>query len=370
MQNPNAIGCITVYQVEIPYVALGSRWLGRDKPQHLDSTVVTVETEAGLCGVGESCPIGAIYLPAFAGGLRAAIAEMAPALLGVDATQINLVNRVMDAALFGHGYAKAAIDIACWDLLGQHCGQPVSALLGGRFQSHIPLYAVIPLGEAEAMVATLEQKQAEGYTRFQVKVGEDPLVDVQRLRAVVAAARSGDLFMADANRGWSQDDALRAVDAINELDCYLEQPCETYAACRHLRKRCKRPVLLDEVIDDVDDLARAIGDDALDALVIKLTHAGGLSRARGLRDLCAAHGLRLRIEDTAGSEIARAAQAQLAAATPLRLQLGCYGFVNERPAVADGAPEVRDGMLLLNDRPGLGVTPKLAALGIPLAVYA
>ncbi len=370
MTNPNAIGCISVYGVEIPDAAIGSRWFRRDRPQHLDSTIVMVETEDGLSGIGESCPVGAIYLPAYSAGLRAALAEIAPALIGVDATQINRVNRVMDQTLFGHGYAKAAIDIACWDLLGQHCGQPVSALLGGRFQSRIPLYAVIPSGEAEAMVATLQQKQAEGYTRFQVKLGEDPLVDVQRLRAVVAAGRLGDLFMADANRGWSQADALRAIDAINELDCYVEQPCETYAECRHLRQHCTRPVLLDEVIDDVDDLVRAIGDDALDALVIKLTHAGGLSRARALRDLCAAHGLRLRIEDTAGSEIARAAQAQLAAATPLQLQLGCYGFVNQRPPVADDAPEVRDGMLYLNDRPGLGVTPKLAALGIPLAVYA
>ncbi len=370
MNNPNAIACISVYQVRLPFTGFGSRWAGRERPDYFDSTIVTLDTESGLVGVGESCPIGAVYLPAFAGGLRAALAELAPALLGEDATQINRIHRVMNDALYGHAYAKAAIDIACWDLLGQHCAQPVSALLGGRFQSRIPLYAVIPSGEAEAMVAALQQKQAEGYTRFQVKLGEDPLVDVQRLRAVVAAGRPGDLFMADANRGWTQADALRAIDAINELDCYVEQPCGTYAECRHLRQRCTRPVLLDEVIDDVDDLVRAIGDDALDALVIKLTHAGGLSRARALRDLCAAHGLRLRIEDTAGSEIARAAQAQLAAATPLRLQLGCYGFVNQRPPVADDAPEVRDGMLYLNDRPGLGVTPKLAALGIPLAVYA
>lgn len=370
MKNSNAIGCISVYQVEIPYVALGSRWLGREKPQHLDSTVVMVETEAGLNGVGESCPIGAIYLPAFAAGLRAALAEMAPALLGIDATQINLVNRAMDQALFGHGYAKAAIDIACWDLLGQHCGQPISALLGGRFQSRIPVYASIPLGDIESMRSTLKQKQADGYNRFQIKIGEDPRLDIERVRALVAAGRPGDLFMADANRGWSRDDALRAIEAINDIDCYLEQPCATYAECRDLRRQCKRPYILDEVIDGVGDLARALVDDALDALVIKITHAGGLTPARQLRDLCLAQGIKMRIEDTAGSEITRAAQAHLAAATPLAMQLGSYTFVSDRAPVVDGAPEVRDGMLHLNDRPGLGVTPRLSALGIPLAVYA
>ena len=177
MQNPNAIECISVYAVEIPFQALGSRWSGRDKPECLDSTVVVVETRAGLVGVGESCPIGAIYLPAFAAGLRAALAQLAPAVLGQDATQINGINRVMAQALYGHGYAKAAIDIACWDLLGKHCAQPLSQLLGGRFQDRVPVYASIPLGEPDTMLAALGQKQADGFTRFQVKVGDDPVAE-------------------------------------------------------------------------------------------------------------------------------------------------------------------------------------------------
>lgn len=370
MLNPNAIECITVYAVEIPFQALGSRWVGRDKPEQLDSTVVILETRAGLSGVGESCPIGAVYLPAFAAGLRAALAEMAPALLGQDATQINRINRVMDEALYGHGYAKAAIDIACWDLLGQHCAQPVSQLLGGRFQSRIPAYASIPLRSPDEMVVTLQQKQAEGFTRFQIKIGDDPVVDCERVRAVVAAGRPGDLFMADANRGWSQADALRALDQINRIDCYLEQPCATYRECLPVRQRCARPFILDEVIDGPRDLARAIADAALDALVIKVTHAGGLTPAKIERDICLAQGIKMRLEDTAGTEITRAAQAQLAASTPLSLQLGSYTFLNDRAPTADGAPEVLNGMLHLNQAPGLGITPKLDVLGIPHAVYA
>ncbi|TNF88508.1 MAG: mandelate racemase/muconate lactonizing enzyme family protein [Gammaproteobacteria bacterium] len=368
--NPNAIAKISVYGVAIPFHALGSRWVGRDKPDHLDSTIVIIETRSGLSGVGESCPIGAIYLPAFAVGLRAALEEMAPALLGQDATQINQVNRVMDETLFGHVYAKAVIDIACWDLLGKHCAQPLSQLLGGRFQSRIPAYASIPLRTPDDMVAMLKQKQSEGFTRFQIKIGDDPIEDCERVRAVVAAGRDGDLFMADANRGWSQADALRAVGQINQIDCYLEQPCATYRECLPVRERCTRPFILDEVIDSPQELARAIADDALDALVIKVTHAGGLTPAKIQRDLCLSHGIKMRLEDTAGTEITRAAQAQLAAATPLSLQLGSYTFVNDRPATADGAPEVLNGMLHLNHEPGLGVTPKMDVLGEALAVYA
>jgi len=369
MNNPNAITSISVYALEIPFHALGSRWIGRQKPEHLDSTIVIIETASGLTGIGESCPIGAIYLPAFAAGLRAALAEMAPALLGQDATQINQVYRAMDAALFGHGYAKAAIDIACWDLLGKHCAQPVSSLLGGRHQSRIPAYASIPLRAVDEMVATLKQKQGDGYTRFQIKIGDDPLVDCERVKAVVEAGRPGDLFMADANRGWSKADALRALETINGIDCYLEQPCATYQECLTVRARCTRPFILDEVIDGPAELARALAEDALDALVIKVTHAGGLTPAKIERDMCLTRGVQMRIEDTAGTEVTRAAQAQLAAATPLAMQLGSYTFINDRPPVADGAPEIRDGMLHLNHEPGLGLVPKMDVLGEPLAVY-
>ncbi len=370
MSNPNAIACISVYQVRLPFTGYGSRWVGRARPDHYDSTIVTLDTESGLVGVGESCPIGAIYLPAFAGGVRAALAELAPVLLGEDATQINRIHRAMNDALYGHGYAKAAIDIACWDLLGQHCAQPVSTLLGGRFAARIPAYAPIPLRAVGEMVDTLRRKQSEGFTRFQIKIGADPLDDIERVRALVAAGLPGDRFIADANCGYSLADARRAIDGLNTFDVYVEQPCASYEECLSIRRLCRRPFILDELIDGPRDLARALADDALDALVIKLTHAGGLAPARLLRDIALARGLEMRIEDTAGSEIARAAQAQLAAATPLSAQLGSYSFQNDHPPVADGAPEVIDGKLILNNRPGLGVTPKPETLGIPLAVYA
>ncbi len=369
LKNPNAITAISVYRVKLPFRALGSRWIGREKPDHLDSTIVMLETASGLSGAGETCPIGSVYLPAFAGGVRAAIEEMAPALIGQDATQIRRVYRAMDEALFGHGYAKAAIDIACWDLLGQHCAQPVSTLLGGRFDSKVAAYASIPLGNVREMVRTLKVKQAEGFSHFQIKIGDDPEIDCERVRALVVAGRKGDLFMADANRGWSKQDALRAVREINMLDAYLEQPCATYAECLTVRQRCTRPFMLDEIIDGPRDLARAIADDALDGLVIKLTHAGGLTPALMMRNLCLAHGIKVRIEDTAGAEFVRAAQAQLAAATPPDMLLGSYTFINDHPPVAEDAPEIRDGMLHLNHLPGLGLTPDYEVLGEPLAVY-
>jgi len=363
------IKTISVYRVEIPFKPLGSLWVGRRKPAYLDSTIVELETESGLTGVGESCPIGAVYLPAFTEGLRASIAEIAPALLGQDAGQISVINQTMNDALFGHGYAKTAIDIACWDLLGKQTGLSVSRLLGGRFQSEIPAYASIPLNDPQVMVETLQCKQNEGFTRFQIKVGDDPIDDVERVKAVVAAGRPDDVFMADANRGWSKPDALRAVAGFEGIDCYVEQPCDSYRACLSVRRQCRQPLILDEVINNMTELSRAIADDALDGLVIKVSHAGGLSQAMRWKDLCLSHGILMRIEDTAGTEVTRAAQAQLAAATPLDMQLGCYTFINEIAPIADGAPEIQSGKLVLNDEPGLGLTLRKQRLGDPIAVY-
>lgn len=363
------IDSIRVYLVKIPYRPLGSRWIGREVPPFLESTVVEVSTDSGLSGFGESCPIGGFYLPAFAGGVRTGIGKVAPSLIGADPTAVARINHTMDQVLFGHPHVKAPIDIACWDLLGQSCGLSVSEAMGGRLSDSVPAYISIPLMDPEAMVAAWKQKAQEGFRHFQIKVGGDPVEDIARIQALASRNRDGCIFMADANRGWKKADALHVVSGLDGIRCYIEQPCATYAECLTVRSRCRQPFILDEIIDGPKDLARAIGDDALDALVIKITHAGGLSQARVLRDLCVAHGIAMRIEDTAGSEITRAAQAQLAANTPEEWLLGSYHFQSGRPPTATDAPVVRRGRLHLNDRPGLGITPDRRQLGEPVAVY-
>src|SRR4029079_4200535 len=105
----------------------------------LPSTVVRITTRDGVEGFGEVCPLGSTYLPAFAEGARAAIRELAPALIRADPTNLADVHRRLDDALCGHDYAKSALDIACWDAFGRIVGQPVAALLGGVLQRELPL---------------------------------------------------------------------------------------------------------------------------------------------------------------------------------------------------------------------------------------
>src|SRR4051812_47819236 len=153
----------------------------------LASTIVRVTTDSGIEGFGEVCPLGPAYLPAHGEGARAALRLLAPAVLGLPAGNLGAVNRAMDAALMGHGYAKSAVDTACWDALGRSVGLPLCDLLGGRVSDRFPLYFAVPLGSPAEMTAYVRARAAEGIHRFQLKIGADPYEDAERTRQVVAA---------------------------------------------------------------------------------------------------------------------------------------------------------------------------------------
>src|SRR5438093_3106342 len=205
---------ITAHRVDLPLHEGSYKWSGGKSVSVFDSTVVRVDTDTGISGFGEVCPLGPFYLPAYANGVRAGIAELGPYLLGEDPLQLDRLNRRMDAALKGHAYVKSGLDMACWDILGQATGQPVCTLLGGRFGDDFGLYRAISQESPEAMADRVAAYRAEGYRRFQLKVGGDPAEDTARIRAVAERLQPGDRLIADANTGWLMHDALRVVRAV------------------------------------------------------------------------------------------------------------------------------------------------------------
>src|SRR5215472_11048490 len=113
---------IEVFRAELPLLEGSYSWSGGNSVAVFDSTVVAVHTGQGFTGYGEICPLGSAYLPAYAAGARAGIAELAPALIGLDPTNLGTLNRRMDQLMRGHPYVKSAIDVACWDILGKVAG--------------------------------------------------------------------------------------------------------------------------------------------------------------------------------------------------------------------------------------------------------
>ena len=361
---PMKITKLTAHRVELPLKEGSYKWSGGKAITVFDSTVIFVHTDEGVVGCGEVCPLGPFYLPAYAAGVRAGLAELGPHLLGYDPRELGKLNRRMDAALKGHAYVKSAIDIACWDILGKVTGQPICTLLGGRFGEDYCLYRAISQESPAAMASRVAGYRAEGYRRFQLKVGGDPAVDIERIRAVAAELQPGDRLVADANTGWLMHDAMRVVRAVQDIDVYIEQPCETYEQCLSIRQKTNHPFVIDEVVDSVDMLMRGYADRAMDVVNIKISKFGGLTKARQARDLCVSLGIAMTLEDSWGGDIVTAAISHLAHSTPSEFLFTSTDFNSYVTVdIADGAPQRVNGRMAASTAPGLGVTPKMDVLG-------
>ena len=359
---------IDVYGYELTYAHGDYIMSGGRVVNRLPSTVVRVTTRGGLQGYGETCPLGATYLPSFGEGARAALRELAPALLGIDAANLGAVTTRMDETLRGHPYAKSAIDVACWDVLGRAAGQPVAVLLGGIRQPDLPLYVAIPLGPPAEMAAFVARERGNGVHHFQLKLGDDPERDAARAAAVVDATGAEDAIVADANGGWRRQDAIIAARMLERLPrVRLEQPCPTFEESLAIRRQCSLPMVLDEVITDMTALVRAVGENAMDQVNLKISRVGGLTRARAIRDAAVELGIRLMIEDTWGGDIVTAAVSHLAAGTPPE-SLFAVSFMNDwtMEHVAGYAPRSHDGRGPVPTGPGLGIEVDERALGAPL----
>ena len=360
---------IKYWQVDLPLREGRYSWSNGNFVDVFDSTVVAVETDAGVTGYAKCCPLGSAYLPAYALGVRSGLAELGPKMIGLDPLDLGTINRHMDAVLRGHPYVKAPIDIACWDILGKATGLPVYKLLGGAAQEKIALYRAISQESPQAMAAKIAGYRREGYTKFQLKVGGNADMDIVRIRETRAILNAGDILVADANTGWTRAEAARIAAAVADVDVYIEQPCMTYEECLSVRRRTVRPFVLDEVIGDVGGLMKALADDAMDIINLKISKVGGLTKARLMRDICVASGTPMTIEDTWGGDIVTATIAHLARSTPEEFcfsatDFNSYGTVT----IAAGAPQRVDGFMTASDAPGLGVSPLLEVLGKPAGV--
>jgi L-alanine-DL-glutamate epimerase-like enolase superfamily enzyme len=358
------IARIFAHRVELPLVEGSYRWSGGKSVSVFDSTIVGVETACGLVGYGEVCPLGPFYLPAYAEGVRAGLRELAPHLIGFDPRELAKLNHRIDAALKGHPYVKSGIDIACWDILGKATGLPVCLLMGGRFGESVRLYRAISQQTPDEMARNIAGHRAQGYTRFQLKVGGDPDEDIERILAARAILPPTDRLVADANTGWTQHEAVRVVRAIRDVDVYIEQPCLTYDECLAVRGKCDHPFVLDESIDSLEMLLRAQSDLAMDVVNLKISKLGGLTKTQQIRDLCVRMGIAMTLEDSWGGDITTAAIAHLTHSTPEGFRFTSTDFNSYvTVSTATGAPQRDNGCMKASTAPGLGIAPRDEVLG-------
>jgi L-alanine-DL-glutamate epimerase-like enolase superfamily enzyme len=329
-----------------------------------DGTIVRLETDDGVVGWGEQCVISPTYAAGYAPTTQAALGLLAPALLRVDPRRTDVAYARLDAATKGYRYAKAALDMACWDLFGRATGLPLADLLGGIQAEEFPLYTGIGIASPEEMRERCAAALAAGYRRVQLKVGTGVREDVERIEACMEALGGADLVIADANAWWTQAEAARVIAAVDHLDVMIEQPCASLDECARLRSTSRRPFVLDESLVQLDDLVKARAAGAVDAVRLKLSRFGGITPVRRARDLAASFGLPITVEDAGGGDLVSAATAHFAASIPPTLLLGGYlpgEMATER--IASGTPEPESGVARVPTGPGLGVEVNEDALG-------
>jgi L-alanine-DL-glutamate epimerase-like enolase superfamily enzyme len=325
-----------------------------------DNVLVRVEADNGVVGWGE-----AASAPTMTGetveSMMAAVGYLLPAVEGREAEDIAGTVAAMRHRMYGNSAAKAAIEMAIHDLVGRATGQPAYALLGGKQRSRMPILGVISSGALASDLREAESKKAEGYVAFKIKVGIDkPLVDAERTRQVCAVLGSGGLISADANQGWSTDEAQQYVRAVADADLdFFEQPvhADDIAGMAAVAAAAGTIALgADESIHSLEDIRRHHERQAARGVSLKTIKLGGLRAVMEAGRLCDTLGMNVNVSAKTGeSSIACAAATHIAAALP---QIA-WGLTLSNEGLADDATarpiRITRGHVEVSDQPGLGI---------------
>ena len=327
-----------------------------------DNVLVRAESDSGFVGWGEAASAPTMTGET-AASMMAAVAHMTPLLIERAADDFARTSAAMDAAMYGNTGAKAAIEIALHDLVGRATGRPLYALFGARQRSRIPVLAVIGSTDEAADLRDAQARWAAGYRAFKIKVGlAPPEADAARTRAVCRTLKArGEecLVSADANQGFSIEDALRYVAGVGDcgLD-FFEQPAraDDLDGMARVAAASRIPIGADEGIHSLHDIERHHAHKAAAGVSLKAIKLGGLRAMADACRLCDRLGMKINISCKTGeSSVASAAALHLAATLPAL----AWGLTLTSQGLAeDSASEplrVEGGHVAVPDRPGLGI---------------
>ena len=362
---------ITIYQHDLPVKGGGYR-MANAMVTTLDTTLVRLETDCGLVGWGETCPVGPTYAPSHAVGARAALIEMAPQLIGARLDEPLKLQRHMHAILNGHQYAKAAIDIAAYDALGKKLNRSVASLLGGAMTDSVPSYYASAVGSADDIARVAKEKAGEGYGRMQVKIGGRPVEeDIAVVRKVWEAVGGRMRLAIDGNRGLSTADALTLSRGCQTVPFVLEQPCDLLEEIASIRPMLNHPIFIDEGATDIATVLRIVGSGLADGFGMKVTRIGGLQPMAIFRDICEARHLPHTADDSWGGDIIAAACTHIGATVDPKRMEGVWlaqPYIEGHYDSSNGI-RIESGHIKLPQGSGLGVVPDEGVFKNEVAVF-
>ena len=354
---------IESFAVDVPYrtplvIAGGSNLVA----QHV---LVKIYGDDGSVGLGEAAPMPSYGAETQGSVLGAISTYLAPCLIGLDPLDLETAFILMDRALPGNHFAKAALDIALHDLAAKSLGVPVCSLLGGRVREEIPIAWVVGISEVEETVRQAVEGVSNGFETVKLKIGLDPKADLERVAETRKAVGSHIALRVDANQGYDLATAIRVLRRMESYDLELiEQPLPRWDmdGMAKVAMALDTPVMADESIFDSVDALRVVREGAADIINIKIVKVGGLHNARKIVAIAEAAGIPCLIGSMIEFGIGTAAGLHFAAAMRnLRYSSELVGPLLLDHDIVQGAPfslEKTPGSMNVPDGPGLGVEPE------------
>jgi L-alanine-DL-glutamate epimerase-like enolase superfamily enzyme len=324
------------------------------------NTVVKIETDEGISGYG-SATFAHFFAGETQGSVHYAVDRLlSPALTGSDPTNIASLVDKMDLIIVGNPFAKATVEMALWDIKGKALGVPVCDLFGGSRRRSIPVNHSLSYGSVDEMTQQALEHVGHGFAALKIYCGREGIgPDLERIRAIRRAVGTEVDLYVELNQRWDFKTTLRLLPKLVDLDIlFLEQPISSclYREMRILRERSPIPIAVDESVFSPRDVAWAADEGVADIVNIYVLKAGGMLNARSALDVADAVGLDAFIGSFNELSISNMASAHLSA-TIKALNYPCYlvgPSLYEEDIVLEPVT-IKDGMLHLSDRPGLGV---------------
>ncbi|HHY93936.1 MAG TPA: dipeptide epimerase [Firmicutes bacterium] len=345
---------VELYAVDLRLVTTHENALAR-----YDTTrdvFVRLVTDEGLVGYGATAP-----KPYISGETQETVvavlrALLIPAVQGLDPSCPAAIHRAMEAAVVGNPAAKAAIDLACYDVTGKALGVPAYQLLGGAYRLSQDAFDLIDLWSPERAAEEAGRLAAQGVTQIKVKVGKDLQGDLERVRAVRKAAPMATLKV-DANQQWGGKRALQIIPRLEEIGvAVVEQPVPAYdvEGMARVRAGVSCAIMADESVKTDRDAWRLLSAGVVDALNVKISKVGGLWPAQRIVTLAQAAGIPCQAGCTLENSLVDAAAAHLFASQPNVI----WNEIKAPQWIVDDVAhglKVEGGLVYVPVQPGLGL---------------
>ena len=326
----------------------------------VNDIVVRVTADDGRMGFGEAPPT-AVITGDTKGSIRCAVEEfIAPNLIGMEIDNLDGMMKKLHGCIVKNTSAKAAVDMALYDLYAQSCRKPLYRVLGGS-RTEVETDLTISVNGGDEMVEDSLKAVKQGFRILKIKVGKEGVKDIERIREIRAAVGPEIRLRIDANQGWTAKDAVRIIRAMEdsgiEMDL-VEQPVNAhdFDGMKFVTANVATPVLADESVFSPEDAVRIIQNRAADLINIKLMKTGGIYEALKICAIAESYGVECMIGCMLESKIAVSAAAHLAAGKGIitRADLDGPSLCSVDPYT--GGPIYEGAMIRMNENDGIGIT--------------